>query len=67
MSGSIPCGSRQARAGDLGAAAREDTTCGHRQRLCWMRACQEEHDVCISFSMASTCSKPEVGRRLRAA
>ena len=28
MSGSIPCGSRQARAGDLGAAAREGTTRG---------------------------------------
>ena len=38
-----------------------------RQRLRWMIACQEEHDVCISFSMASTCSKPEVGRRVRAA
>ena len=28
-----------------GAEAREGTTRGHRQRLRWMRACQEEHDV----------------------
>ena len=48
-SGSIPCGSRQARAGDLGTTARKGTTRGHRQRLRWMRAFQEEHDVCPFF------------------
>ena len=66
-SGSILCGSRRARAGDLGAEVREGTTHGHRQRLRWMRAYQEEHDVCsFIFSMASTFSKPHVGRRVRA-
>ena len=30
--------------------AREGTTRGHRQRSRWMRANQEEHDVCSSFS-----------------
>ena len=36
--------------------------------LRWMRAYQEEHDVCSSiFSKASTYSKPEVGRKVRAA
>ena len=43
VTGSIPCGSRQARASDLGAEVREGTTRGYRQRLRWMRVYQEEH------------------------
>ena len=45
---------------------REGTTRGNGQRLRWTRAYQEEHDVCSSFSMASTCSKAEIGRKVRA-
>ena len=39
-SGSIQCGSRHARAGDLGSEVRQGTPRGHRQRLRWMRAYQ---------------------------
>ena len=61
-SGSIPCGSRQARAGDLGTEVRQGTTRRHRQRLRWMRAYQEEHDLSSSLPWR----QPDQGRELDA-
>ena len=42
-------GQDRLRAGDLGKEVRQGTTRGHGQRLRWMRAYQEEHDVCSSL------------------
>ena len=54
-SGSIPCGSRQARAGDLGTEVRQDTTRRHRHLHCLMLWTQER--VSSGVIRSRTCRK----------